>query len=147
MIVVRGIAVLDINHADRLIDGWAVDVLVQQVVVAVVLGDDLIAIVEVLHHRLAVIRLLDPPARGIVGVRDRLEVVGSRPLDVVHPRTIAAADLVLQHILDGELSRGHRHTQPFSPAVACCQYTGRMRTCVDPRPAGPCDACATLALA
>ena len=53
MVVVGRVAVGHIDHADRLVDAGAVDVLAQQVVVAVVFGYHVRAVgFDVAHHRL-----------------------------------------------------------------------------------------------
>ena len=74
VVVVHGVAVVDVDHADRLVHAGTVDVLAEELVVAVVFGDAVVAVVEVLDHGHPVIGLGDPPAAGIVGIGDLLPV-------------------------------------------------------------------------
>ncbi len=62
MVAVRaGVAARRLDYADRLVDGWAVDVLTQQRIIAIILGDALDAVIGVFGH-LAIDVLGDPPA-------------------------------------------------------------------------------------
>ena len=47
MIVIDGVTVGHLDHADRLVDSRAVDVFAQQVVIAVVFGDNVGAVIDV----------------------------------------------------------------------------------------------------
>jgi len=99
VVVVCGVAVSDLDHADRLVDTGAVDVLSQQVVVAVVFGYHLGAVIYV-PCCVAVDDLLASPAGHVMFVFDFLPVIRvrhgavARPLYEVDPAavfTVAAA--------------------------------------------------------
>ncbi len=107
VIVPGRVVVFHVDHGDGLIDAGAVDVLAQEVVVAVVFGDALVAVIDVLEAGLAVEGFGGPPAGGVIGVGDRVPIIGDRridgrhgagPLDVVHPAAVGA--VVVAAILD-----------------------------------------------
>jgi hypothetical protein len=45
VVIVIGLAFGHLDHADRLVDSGAVDVFAQQVVIAIVFGDNLVAVI------------------------------------------------------------------------------------------------------
>ena len=93
MIVIDVVTVDHLDHADRLVDARAVDVFAQQVVIAIVFGDHVVAVIQV-SGAVAIDLLFAAPAIYIVFVVNRLPIRRilsrrrPRPLDIVHPAAI-----------------------------------------------------------